>query len=284
MAEPRFISLRRSDSCVGCGARLEAGVRAEWDATLRTITCRACVATRNSKRPIQAPPDLPGVEFDRGSPGASARRKYDKLHAKREQEAKQNLGRRIGGLYLALSAEPQSTRAWGVGGRGERLLGEYLESLHDDSRLVVLHDRRIVGSKANIDHVAVTRNGIWAIDAKNYDGKVERIDKGGWFSTDERLYVGGRDCTKLVPAMGNQLAAIRAALTDALIREFEVDLKAGLCFVDAEWSLFAKPFLLNGVWVGWAKALGERLLADGPLAPEHLMMLARRVSTALPPA
>ena len=43
-----------------------------------------------------------------------------------------------------------------------------------------------------------------------------------------------------------------------------------LCFVDAEWSLFAKPFALDGVWVGWPKALGERLLSDGLLPATDL--------------
>jgi hypothetical protein len=42
-----------------------------------------------------------------------------------------------------------------------------------------------------VDHIAVTRDGgVWAIDAKNYTAKVHRIDKGRWFSPDERLYVG----------------------------------------------------------------------------------------------
>jgi len=57
-----------------------------------------------------------------------------------------------------------------------------------------------------------------------------------------------------------------------------------ICFVDAEWSLFAKPFLMNGVWVGWPKALGERLLADGPLSAEQIIGAARLIAAALPPA
>jgi hypothetical protein len=44
-------------------------------------------------------------------------------------------------------------------------------------------------------------------------------------------------------------------------REFGVEVRAALCFVSAEWSLFAKPFALDEVWTGWPKALGERLLA-----------------------
>lgn len=286
MSDPKITVLRRPDVCVVCGTALESGTRAEWNPTAKVVTCLACVEKRAAGEPEQPsaePPSAPS-SFERGTPGASARRKYDKLHDQREEHAKRKLGRRLGGVYLALSTQPQSTRAWGIGSKGERLLGEYLESLHDESRVVVLHDRRIPGSKANIDHIAVCRNGIFAIDAKNYEGKVQRIDKGGWFSTDERLYVGRRDCTKLVGGMGKQTEAIRSALGEALVREFEVDVKAALCFVDAEWSLFAKPFRLDGVWVGWAKALGEQLLADGPLAGEHLITLAKRMGSALPPA
>jgi hypothetical protein len=51
---------------------------------------------------------------------------------------------------------------------------------------------------------------------------------------------------------------------------------------EAEWSLFAKPFALEAVWIGWPNALGERLEAPGELAPEHLLTLARRVADALP--
>jgi predicted RNA-binding protein YlqC (UPF0109 family) len=286
MPRPRVMALRRPDTCTACGTALSVGTRAEWNPSLKMVTCLTCVGYHTPSNPspaAAAPPSVP-TPFERGTPGASARRKYDRLHNQREEQTKEKLGRRLGGVYLALSNEPQSTRAWGIGSKGEQLLGGYLESLHDESRVIVLHDRRIPGSRANIDHIAISRNGIYAIDAKNYEGKVQKIDRGGWFSTDERLYVGRRDCTKLVGKMGSQVDAIRSALGDALVREFEVDLKAALCFVDAERSLFAKPFNIGGVWIGWAKALGERLLADGSLEGEQLMTLARRVTTALPPA
>ena len=67
-------------------------------------------------------------------------------------------------------------------------------------------------------------------------------------------------------------------------KEIEIPVKAALCFVKAEWSLFAKPFAIGGVWIGWEKALGKELVADGPLPSEHLMTFARRVAAALPPA
>jgi hypothetical protein len=192
---------------------------------------------------------------------------------------------RLGGIYLTLANEPQSITAWARGSVGERLLGEALEALHDEERLMILHDRRIPGTKANIDHVAITRSGeIWAIDAKNYKGRVRRVDKGGWFTVDERLYVGTQDRTKLLRAMGAQTGAIAAALGQATIEEFDLQLKAALCFVEAEWSLFAKPFSIGNVWVGWRNALCARLLRPGELSPEHLRLLARRAADALPAA
>jgi hypothetical protein len=57
-----------------------------------------------------------------------------------------------------------------------------------------------------------------------------------------------------------------------------------LCFVDAEWSLFAHPFQLGGVWVEWSKSLGERLRAPGPLGVKQVQTLAQKVSASLPSA
>jgi hypothetical protein len=245
------------------------------------VTCLACLESPSAPAgEIEAETDAPAL--DRGVPGASARRRYERLHTAREQRARDKFGR-LGGAYLALTNDPQSTVAWAQGSRGERLLGEYLEKIQDEEVVVVLHDRRIPGTRANIDHIAVTRSGVvWAIDAKNYSGKVQRIDKGGWFSTDLRLYVGRRDCTKLVHAMASQVAAIRTALGAAMTLEFKVEVRAALCFVDAEWSLFAKPFDLGGVWIGWPRALGKRIRQQGELTPEHIAILARAVARALP--
>jgi hypothetical protein len=254
-----------------------------WDADARTVICLECLVGADVSE-TNGDVNKGELPLDRGVPEGSARRRYERLHAQREQRARDKFGR-LGGLYLAMTNDPRSTVAWAQGSRGERVLGEYLENTQDERVFVVLHDRRIPGTRANIDHIAITRSGtIWAIDAKNYSGKVQRIDKGGWFSTDLRLYVGRRDCTKLVHGMAKQVDAIRTALGQTVIREFSVDVRAALCFVSAEWSLFAKPFNLGGVWIGWPKALHVRLRAHGALEPAHLPILARRVADALPAA
>jgi hypothetical protein len=251
-----------------------------WDSSARTVTCTPCAEREDADRPSRSRQrDSPPLQ--RGTAGASAEREYQRRQSAHEARAAKTWGR-LAGVYLTLAQEPQSTRAWARGSAGEKLLGAALEQLHDERRVIVLHDRRVPGTRTNIDHVAITSTGrVWAIDAKNYQGKVE---KRGWFSAGERLYVGDRDCTKLVVAMDKQSAALRSALGDASIREFDVKTRAAICFVNAEWSLFAKPFVIGGVWVGWAKALGEKLTAPGDLEPAHLVVLAERVARALPSA
>jgi Nuclease-related domain len=281
MPGSRRLKLRRSDECSVCGIALAAGTVAFWDADAKTVTCLVCLGDHVvPEGEVEA--DTVAPTLDRGVGGASARRRYERLHTAREKRARDKFGR-LGGVYLALTNDPQSTVAWAQGSRGERLLGEHLAKIQDEEVVVVLHDRRIPGTRTNIDHIAVTRSGVvWAIDAKNYSGKVQRIDKGGWFSTDVRLYVGRRDCTQLVQGMASQVAAIRTALGAALTREFNVEVRAALCFVNAEWSLFAKPFDLGGVWIGWPKALDERIRQQGELTPEHIAILARSIASSLP--
>jgi len=265
VTEPRIIRLRRAAVCSACGRELVPGTEAIWDRTTRTATCAGCTS-----KPLE-----------RGKAGASSLRRYEGLHNAREARAKERFGR-FSGVYLRVTNEPQSSRAWAVGGRGEERLGKFLNTLDDDATIVVLHDRRIPRSRANIDHIAVTTNGVFVIDAKNYSGKVRKIDRGGWFSSDPRLYVGRRDCTRLVSGMAKQVAAVREALGDATIAEFELDVTPVVCFVAAEWSLFARPSRFDGVWVEWPQSLGRRLAAPGPLSPEHVQTLAKRVAAALP--
>ncbi len=92
-----------------------------------------------------------------GSRGASARREFERRKESREQRVRDKHPR-IGGLWHALSDEPQSSRTWDVGALGEERLGQRLNEPATET-LHVLHDRRIPDSRANIDHVAITPVG-----------------------------------------------------------------------------------------------------------------------------
>jgi hypothetical protein len=64
----------------------------------------------------------------------------------------------------------------------------------------------------------------------------------------------------------------------------EVPIHAALCFIEAGWNLFAKPFQLDGVWVTWAQKLAEMIAAPGLLTLEKVTDIAERLAKALPPA
>ena len=211
--------------------------------------------------------------------GGSARLEFERRKTGRENKIRLRHPR-IGGLILALTEEPQTTTNWAKGADGERKLGAGLDGL-GPAGVVTLHDRLRPGTTANIDHLAVAPSGVWVIDAKRYKGQVARKDVGGWFSSDNRLYVGRRDCTKLAAAMSKQVAAVRRVLgqdwTDVPVRPM-------LCFVDAEWPWLAKPFELRGVVVTWPRAARELLVRSGPCTPATVGLIAARLAERLRPA
>jgi len=216
-----------------------------------------------------------------GDAGASAQREFERRRDKRAQRIREKYPR-FGGLILALSEDPQSIAAWEKGAKGERAVGERLDKLVA-AGLEILHDRRIPGTRANIDHIAVSTAGAFVIDPKRYKGKVERRDVGGFFKTDHRLFVGNRDRSKLVEGVVWQVEQVRTALADA-VPGVEIPLSGTLCFVDAEWSLFQRPMNFNGVTVLWPKELIKVLAMPGTLSHAQVKELAGIIAAQFPPA
>ncbi|HWI05092.1 MAG TPA: nuclease-related domain-containing protein [Acidimicrobiales bacterium] len=187
----------------------------------------------------------------------------------------------LGGLILAVTDEPQDIKNWDKGAVGEEKLAAGLDGLAG-AGVVAIHDRlRPGGGQANIDHLAVTPAGVWVIDAKRYSGRVAKRDVGGWFSTDVRLFVGRRDCTRLVDGMAKQVDAVRRTLGEDWA---DVPVRPMLCFVDGDFSWFARPFELNGVLVTWPRAARERLVQPGPYAVPTVAEIAARLDERLRPA
>ena len=185
---------------------------------------------------------------DVNEPGNSAQREYERRKANDEARTRAKWGK-LGGLAVALSDEKQSTKAWSSGAAGEAAVGARLDGLASES-IRVMHDRRIPRSKANIDHIVVTPGGVWVIDTKRYVGPApqKRVEGGITRPRVELLTVKGRDKTTLVDGVLKQVAHVREAVG-------EVPVFGVLCFVDADWGLFADPFTVNGVQVVWPKKL-----------------------------
>jgi hypothetical protein len=196
---------------------------------------------------------------DQGAAGASARREHERRRAKDEARIREEWGR-FGGIAVALSAERQSTRAWATGAAGEERVGLHLDALASDS-LRVLHDRRIPGTRANIDHIVVTPQAVWVIDAKKYKGRPSlQIDGGLFRPRVEKLIMGGRDRSKLAEGVEWQVERLKEAVSGAPVIGV-------LCFVEADWPLIGGSFSVRNVEVLWPRKLATRLCAAsvGPI-------------------
>jgi hypothetical protein len=80
----------------------------------------------------------------------------------------------IGAVMARPRPDPQR---WSRGAEGERATAALLERL-PARKWVVLHDRRVPGSRANIDHLVVGPTGVWVVDTKALRAEV----RAGWRS------------------------------------------------------------------------------------------------------
>jgi hypothetical protein len=81
------------------------------------------------------------------------------------------------GWRLRFRPSPE-TRAWARGAAGERHVARLLAPL-DAHGWTVLHDLRVPGSAANIDHLVIGPPGVFVIDAKHYSGPLYVSRDGG---------------------------------------------------------------------------------------------------------
>lgn len=189
----------------------------------------------------------------------------------------------IGGFLLAVTDEPQSTRAWDIGARGEEQLAKRLNGLTERG-VLVLHDRRIRGTTANIDHIAISSAGVFVIDAKRYQGRPTlKVEGGIARARTETLMVGWRNATKLLTGITRQVDLVKASL--AGLPEFaEVSVRGMLCFVAADWPMFGGSFTTDGVDVLWPAKVADRITTAGPLTPERTHALHRHLAYTFPTA
>lgn len=175
---------------------------------------------------------------------------------------------------LRLAREPLRAHEWEHGASGERIVGARLDRIDG---IEVLHDRGVPGTRATIDHIAIGPGGVYVIDAKLYSGRVERRDIDGFPRRGLRRLVGSRNQTKLVSALGAQVNAITRALGAT-----PIPVSAALCFVEAQGSSNAEPFMLDGVWVGTPAALPDLVARPGLLDSEAIQLAASMLDERLP--
>lgn len=218
-------------------------------------------------------------DLDLGTAGASGRREYERRRAKRE-DATRERHPQIGNLLLKFQEAPAHERAWATGAAGEEELAACLARRCPEA--IVLHDRRMPGSRANIDHLAVAPSGVHVIDAKRYKGKIE-VRKP--FFGDAKLFIRGRDQTKLVDGLERQAAAVRS-LIDVIAPD--VPISACFCFINPAGQAGGVPLLrtlsIRGHPLFHPRKLAKRLSEPGELDPERILVLAEALAARFPAA
>jgi hypothetical protein len=272
--DDKQMSLRYAGTCRLCHEELPAGRKAIYERGTKTVRCIEC-------RPAEAartkPEEPAPTHVEPGVAGASARREHERRSAAREARIRADHPK-LGGLILALSEDPQSTRAWERGAIGEEMMAERLKDLPDSWR--VLHDRRIPGSRANIDHIAVGPTGVWVVDAKRYKDKRPSLHVEGGIIRPrvESLLIAGRNHTKLVDGVQGQVEKVSAVVANP-----DVSVKGVLCFLDGDWPLIGGSFAVNEVDVLWPKLLIRRMTETSAVAIDVAEIHAR-LATHFPPA
>jgi nuclease-like protein len=294
----KLIELRYASRCSRCGAALPKRASAWHDPIRRKVRCESCPPPAE---PV-AVPEVAPAQLESGVAGASAQREGERRHARRavrvekaiaadaawRADTKQRhpvLGRIATSLTPrpAAGPDPQHIKAWATGADGERVVGQHLDIWGGEAPgRHVLHDRRIPGTRRNIDHLAIGPTGVWVIDAKQYAGKVELVTDGTLFHPVTKLRVGGRNQSHLAAGVQDQIARVAAALQQ--LDGQPLTIHGMLCFVGAQWGLFAKPFLFDSLTVAWPSAAVDILSRHGPVLPEHATRAAELLARCFPNA
>lgn len=104
-------------------------------------------------------------------------------------------------------------------------------------------------------------------------------DRGGLFRTDNRLYVGGRDCSRLADNMGWQVKAVETLLASI---EVVMPVTPVLCFIGVEWPLLFPPDSFRGVRLEGPRSLRKLITATPALDADAIDTLTRILATGFP--
>jgi hypothetical protein len=145
------------------------------------------------------------------------------------------------------------------------------EGLDAIEGIASLHDRPIPGTRAGIDHIAIGPSGVYVISTNTHRGPAVRRDR--------RLFVDTQDRSDLIAAVKVPADAVAGALGD-----LHFPISRALCFVGGAWPAGSPPFMLTGVWVGWANPLYALVAQPGRLQPRDIESAIDMLDARLPAA
>ena len=189
----------------------------------------------------------------------------------------------IGGSSALREGRSRRDPKWTKGAAGEYLMDLSLHK-HVNEPAVILTDRLVWGTQSNVDHIVVAPSGVWIIDSKTWKGRIE-YKSSSMFSTEKRLFVGGKDRTSTVEAIFKLVITIAQVIGDKA-----VPIQPALVFIDGEWSDAAtarivtnRPYQHLTVWIAWPKAIWKKVNEPGPLNGGEVRRIAELLDSRLPP-
>jgi len=270
MTEWRLIKAKKISFCEVCKRKVPTGEPIYWSRSRSTIRCEA-------DKPI----DLNNGEDNVvGVAGASARRQY-KSKANWDEDAINKKFPKIGRVLNLFNNDPQSTMAWKQGAEGEEAVGEFLAAFAKTNGYLLLNDRRIRGSKANIDHILVTDKAVFVIDAKNYRGLVS-VEYENFFSRKEILKIDGKDRTKLVLGVQKQVRLVRDALEGEIGNADSI--QGVLAFFAADWPLISPAKQILDIKLNGRKGLGDLIQKQSKIEDLDIKRIANILIKGFPAA
>ncbi len=184
--------------------------------------------------------------------GASAAERYRSLLGHDPEDDQRDVPLRDLLGPLRPLEDPPATN-WRRGAEGEQITASLLAPLRHLG-WTVLHDRRLPGSPANLDHLVIGP-GVVVIDSKSYRGRIKLLGNG-------RLWYG-RTCLDDVLSVVRWMADKVAEVLTAELAAAGCNVRAILCIHGAE--LPRSPLHFDGVVLTTPGTLLECLVGTEPV-------------------
>jgi hypothetical protein len=207
-----------------------------------------------------------------GVPGESAREQAEARRQRIEQ----------------LERLERSEEAWEHGAAGEESTAAAIAKRCPGA--VALHDRRLAGGRANIDHIVLVQSGVWVIDSKRPKGRI-KVDNAR--DGTQRLLIDGTNRTELVHKLAAQVTAVQAVMHDL---DRTVPVYGAFCFhIPADTTIerirvednglpLLRTWTVDGFPLFSPRQMCRRLNAAGTLSATGAEELGGLLAERFPPA
>ena len=224
---------------------------------------------------------------DPGVAGRSARRESERKRERRLQKtaSKSGFAKLITVLFGPSAKERRQVaeeKNWATGAEGEQMLAKSLGKRCPT--VLMLNDRAMPGSRANIDHIAIAASGVYVIDAKRYHGKIKVLKP---LFGAEKLTIKGRDRPHLIESLGKQVAVVEQVLSSIAP---EVRVRGCFCFVAPAGFMgdsglpVLRTLKIKGFPLYYPRRLAKRLNRRGTLTPDQARVIQAHLAASVPPA